>query len=129
MAARATIVAGPGGTAPAATSLIWMLARRPQLPLYGVAACAVLFGILLLLAYASPRARHFDASALQGFVSIPSGRGATLAERVAALGDPVSVALIAAALAGVALLRGRPRIAVAVLVLIGATSVSSQLLK
>jgi membrane-associated phospholipid phosphatase len=88
-----------------------------------------MFALLLVLAYSSGRARHFDASALQGFVDIPSGRGDTLAERVAALGDPLPVALVALVLAGIALLRARPRIAVAVLLLVGATSVSSQLLK
>jgi membrane-associated phospholipid phosphatase len=99
-------------------------------PLYGVAVCAGLFGLLLVLAYTSARARHFDASALQGFVDLPrGGRGETLAMRVASLGDAGSVALIALLLAGVALLRGRPRIAVAVLLLVAATSVSSQLLK
>jgi membrane-associated phospholipid phosphatase len=98
-------------------------------PLYGVAACAALFGLLLLLAYASARVRHFDASALQGFVELPRGRGETFAERISQFGDPGSVALIAVVLAGVALLRGRPRIAVAVLLLVLATSVSSQLLK
>jgi hypothetical protein len=45
------------------------------------------------------------------------------------LGDPASVGLIGAALAAVALVRGRPRVALAVLVLLAATSVSSQVLK
>jgi membrane-associated phospholipid phosphatase len=99
-------------------------------PLYGVAVCAGLFGLLLVVAYTSARARHFDASALQGFVVLPpGGRAETFAGRVAQLGDAGSVALIALVLAGVALLRGRPRIAVAVLLLVAATSVSSQLLK
>src|SRR3954470_2745844 len=106
-----------------------MLSRRPQVPLYGVAVCAALFVILLVMAYASASARHYDASALQGFIDIPRGRAATITERIGALGDPVPVALIAVALAGVALLRGRPRIAIAVLLLGAATSVSSQLLK
>src|SRR3712207_4528110 len=103
-----------------------MLARRPIVPLYGVVLCAALFLLLLLLAYTSARAREFDANALQGFVSIPTGRGATLAQRVSGLGDAMPVALTAIVLAGIALLRARPRIAVAVLVLVGATSVSSQ---
>jgi membrane-associated phospholipid phosphatase len=96
--------------------------------LYGVAICAALFVVVLTFAYLSPAARHFDASALQGLV-VPDGRGATLATRIAQLGDPVPIALIAIGLTLVALLRGSPRIAVAVLVLVGATSVSSQLLK
>ena len=100
------------------------------MPLYGVAACAGLFALLLVVAYTSARARHFDASALQGFVVLPTGgRAETLAQRVAQVADPGSVALITLVLAGVALLRGRPRIALSVLLLVAATSVSSQVLK
>jgi membrane-associated phospholipid phosphatase len=98
-------------------------------PLYGVAACAALFGLLLLLAYVSARVRHFDASALEGFVELPRGRGQTFAEWISQFGDPGSVAIIGVLLSGVALLRGRPRIAVAVLLLVLATSLSSQALK
>jgi membrane-associated phospholipid phosphatase len=98
-------------------------------PLYGVAVCAGLFVVLLLVAYASPEARHLDANAVRGFVQIPHGHGETLAERASSLGDAPTVALIALVLAVIALLRGRPRIALAVLVLVLATSVSSQLLK
>lgn len=97
--------------------------------LYGVAICAALFVVLLAFAYLSPAARHFDASALQGLVVPSGGRGETLFTRIATLGDAVPIALIAIGLTLVALLRGRPRVAVAVLLLVGATSVSSQLLK
>lgn len=99
------------------------------MPLYGVAICAGLFVLLLLVAYISPEARHLDANAVRGFVQIPRGHGETLAERVSSLGDAPTVALIALVLAGIALLRGRPRIAGAVLLLVLATSLSSQLLK
>jgi membrane-associated phospholipid phosphatase len=129
MAARWTIVAARRGCRGGALYPQCVLARRPAVPLYGVVLCAALFGLLLLLAYTSARVRHLDASALQGFVELPRGRSETLAERIAQFGDPGSVAIIAVLLAGVALLRGRPRIAAAVLLLVLATSVSSQLLK
>jgi membrane-associated phospholipid phosphatase len=97
--------------------------------LYGVAICAGLFVAVLAFAYLSPAARHFDASALAGLI-VPSGsRGETLFTRIATLGDVGPIALIALGLTLVALLRGRPRVAVAVLLLVGATSVSGQLLK
>src|SRR3954463_10804727 len=129
MAARATIVAGPLGPEGSPVTLGWVLARRPQVPLYGVAVCAGLFVVLLLVAYVSPEARHLDTNAVRGFVQIPEGHGETLATRAASLGDAPAVALIAVVLAGIALLRGRPRIAVAVLLLVLATSLSSQTLK
>jgi hypothetical protein len=62
-------------------------------------------------------------------VSIPRGHSETLATRIVLLGNPAPVGFFALALAGVALLRARPRVAVAVLLLVAATSVSSQLLK
>src|SRR4051812_27345736 len=129
MAARATIVAGPLGARRCPVTLGWVLARRPQVPLYGVAVCAGLFVVLLFVAYVSPAARHLDANAVRGFVQIPEGHGETLAERAASLGDASTVALVALVLAGIAFLRGRPRIAVTVLLLVLATSLSSQLLK
>lgn len=81
------------------------------------------------MAYTSGSARRFDASALEGFVDLPRGRGTPLAHAVTRLGDPVPVALAALSLSIVALVRGRPRVAVAVPLLVGATSVSGQLLK
>ncbi len=49
--------------------------------------------------------------------------------RIATLGDPFEVGVMALALAAIALARGRPRLAVAVIALLAATSVSSQVLK
>ena len=99
------------------------------MPLYGVAVCAGLFVVLLIVAYLSPEARRLDANAVRGFVQIPQSHGETIAERAASLGDAATVALVALVLAAIAVLRGRPRIALAVLVLVLATSLSSQLLK
>jgi membrane-associated phospholipid phosphatase len=103
--------------------------KTPRTLLLAAGICAGMFLLLLVLAYASSRARTLDANAVQGFVEIPEGRGATLTERISALGDPLPVALAGIALASVALIRGRPRVALAVVLLVGATSISSQLLK
>jgi len=102
--------------------------RGPILLLAAAGACAALFGVLLLAAYGSSAARYVDATSLLGFVAVEP-KGGSLAGRIGHLGDPPQVVLIGALLAGVALLRGRPRVAAAVVVLIGVTSVSSQALK
>lgn len=104
------------------------MTRRPVFLLGAAAACAVLFGLLLLAAYGSPAARYLDATSLLGFVAVEP-KGGSLPGRIGHLGDPPLVAAIGALLAGAALLRGRPRVAAAVVVLIGVTSVSSQALK
>jgi len=103
--------------------------RSPRQLLIGAGICAGLFAILLVLAYVSGGPRWIDASALQGFVSLQGPRFDAVTVRVTGLGDPFEVALIGAALATIALARGRPRVAIAVVVLIAVTSVSSQLLK
>src|SRR3954469_25898796 len=108
MAARWTIVAARRGCRGGALYPQGVLARRPAVPLYGVAACAALFGLLLLLAYTSARVRHYDASALRGYVQLPRGRAQTLAQRMPHVGDAGSVSIITLVLAGIALLRGRP---------------------
>jgi membrane-associated phospholipid phosphatase len=102
---------------------------RARSLLYGAAACAALFGVILVLAYWVHGARELDFKALDGFVGLQRSWVDGLTLRIAHLGDPAEVGLIGLLLAGIALLRGRPRIALAVIVLLAATSVSSQALK
>ena len=97
--------------------------------LLGVAACAGLFCLILVLAYLSTRARELDARALRGFMGLQSADSYVVMLKLSHLGDARWVVLQAGLLAGVALLRGRPRVAFAVVALVGLTSVSSQLLK
>ncbi|MDQ3720631.1 MAG: phosphatase PAP2 family protein [Actinomycetota bacterium] len=104
------------------------MTRRPALLLAAAGSCAVLFGVLLVAAYGSSAARYVDATSLLGFVAVEP-RGGSLPGWIGHLGDPAPVVVIGALLAGVALLRGRPRVAAAVVILIGVTSVSSQALK
>ena len=105
------------------------MAFTPRDYLRGAAVVVVLFFVLLAFAYASPGARWADASALQGFLGLQRPAVNGLALTVGKLGDAPPVALFALVLAGIALARGRPRSALFVVVLIGLTSVSSQLLK
>jgi membrane-associated phospholipid phosphatase len=97
--------------------------------LIGACACAGLFGLILLAAYAWPHARWVDASALQGFIDLQRPAVNRVAVRVGHLGDAHEVIAITLSLMAVALARSRPRVALAVIVLVGVTSVSSQLLK
>jgi membrane-associated phospholipid phosphatase len=78
---------------------------------------------------ASDTARWLDASALTGATDLQDTRASGALRGLAGLGNPGAVALLAAALAAVALARGRPRLALLVLALLAATSVSSQVLK
>jgi membrane-associated phospholipid phosphatase len=98
--------------------------------LLGMAAgCVVLFVLVTLGAYAVTPTQTLDLEGLGGFMSVNHGWVGDVTIRVVQLGDPAQVALIALALAALAVVRGRPRVAIVVLALIAATSVSSQLLK
>lgn len=88
----------------------------------------MLFLLLLVAAYGSDTARRIDATSLLGFVAVEP-KGGSAPDIIGHFGDVGAVLLFTAVLAGIALLRGRPRTAAAVVVLVGLTSVSSQLLK
>jgi membrane-associated phospholipid phosphatase len=91
--------------------------------------CAFVFVLDLVAAYSIGPARYVDAAALDGFVSFDHARLEALAVDVAHLGNPAAVGLLGLGIAALALARGRPRLALAVVALLAATSISSQLLK
>lgn len=93
------------------------------------ALCVTAFLLMLALAYGSPGARSLDASGLQGFLGLQRPLITPITEAISGLGDAAPVGAMALILAGVAFARGRPRVSLLVLLLVGATSVSSQLLK
>ena len=101
----------------------------PRALLAGAGVVALAFVVLLALAYGSPQARWLDAAALQGFLDLQRPVVESVSQRLVKLGDPLPFALIGCALAAVALARGRPRVSLLVLALLGLTSISSQLLK
>lgn len=103
--------------------------RRARLLLLLAAGCAAVFIAVVAAAYEWAPGRSLDLSGLTGFVAADSGWRETLARWLVQLGDPTEVALIALGLAALAAARGRPRVALAVLLLVALTSVSSQLLK
>jgi membrane-associated phospholipid phosphatase len=100
--------------------------RRP-LSLAGL--CWLLFAALLVVAYWLPVARWADGWSVEGFLNLQTPRLDALANRVAHLADPGPFAVWTALVAGVALYRKRPRHALAVIVLLGGSSVTTQLLK
>ncbi|HEY1273722.1 MAG TPA: phosphatase PAP2 family protein [Thermoleophilaceae bacterium] len=102
------------------------LLRRPLVLALG---CLVLFAVVLVGAYVPGRGSWLDAAGLAGFVDLQSSFVAHFTGRLVRFGDPVPVGLAGAMLAVIALARGRPRLAVGVLLLVAATSVSSQVLK
>src|SRR3954468_4594329 len=104
---------GRGGLARARTSLRTM-DKRVRMLLLGAFACAVLFALILVAAYGFPAARRFAAKALQGFLGFQRPSVNRLTDSLHTIGNPLEVVLIGAGLALIAVLRGRPRTAVAV---------------
>ena len=101
----------------------------PRALLAGAGVIVLAFMALLALAYGSPQARWLDAAALQGFLDLQRPLVKSVSQQFVKLGDPVPFAIVGIALAAVGLARGRPRMALLVVALLGLTSISSQLLK
>jgi membrane-associated phospholipid phosphatase len=100
--------------------------RRP-LALAG--ACWGVFVLALITAYWLPFGRWADGWAVEGFLNLQRPRLDGVASAVAHMADPLPFALFTVALACVALYRGRPRHALAAIVLLGGASVTTQTLK
>src|SRR6202046_1064588 len=103
--------------------------RRARLALSG--AC---IGVLLLVAiwYAAHQigfVRHADASVLNGFVGLGRPRLNRLTSAIADLCDPHPFVFLAAIPVLVALLRGRPRVAIMLAVILLCASETTELLK
>jgi membrane-associated phospholipid phosphatase len=103
--------------------------RRSKKLLWMVAACAALFALVVVGAYVWGPGQTLDNEGLAGFVNANHGWVRPIAWRLTDFGDPPTVAAITLALAAVALLRGRPRVAATVIALVAATSVSGEVLK
>jgi membrane-associated phospholipid phosphatase len=103
--------------------------RRSKILLAMAAGCMALFSLVVVGAYAWGPTARLDESGFNGFVDLNSQTVHQLSWRLTDFGNPATVALITLVLAAVCLLRGRPRVALAVIGLVGATSISSELLK
>lgn len=103
--------------------------RTPRIPLLAALACVlglVSTGVLALLL---PFGREQDSATLQGFTQFNRPQLTPLIDQVARLCDPFPYAVIGFALAGCALLRRRPRVAGAIVLLLVLTGWTSQTLK
>lgn len=103
--------------------------RRSQLAFIGAAAIVVALPLIWLVAVRAGAAIRLDASMLDGFTALEGPTTEPLAKFVAGLCDPVPYTWFTVALIGTALLRRRPRTAVAVGVVLGGSAVTTQLLK
>jgi membrane-associated phospholipid phosphatase len=105
------------------------MARRSKSLLLMTLGCALLFALVVFAAYVFGPTKSLDEAGFNGFVEINARWVHELSWRLSDFGDPPQVALITLVLAAGCLVRGRPRSAVAVVGLIAATSVSSEVLK
>ena len=103
--------------------------RSPRLPLLGALAGLVGLVVTGLLAYLVPLARSRDSATLQAFTELNRPRVTEAISHVAHLADPVPYGFFGLILILVALLRGRPRTAGLIVVLLLATGYTTHTLK
>lgn len=103
--------------------------RSPRRPLLLACACLVGLAITGVLAYLVPITRAGDSVTLEGFSTLDRPRSAPLLGHIASLCDPDHYAVLSVALVLVALLRGRPRVAVLVCGLVFVTGWTTHSLK
>ena len=105
------------------------MARRPRIALLAAAACVAGLLVTLVLAYFAPPFGGRDAATLQGFVDLNRPRVTTLLSHVAHLADPAPYGLIGLALVLIALVRRRGRVALAIVVVLICSAVTTEALK
>ena len=103
--------------------------RRPTVPLLVAPACFLAFALTGLLALASPGIHERDAAMLHGFVALDRPRVHHAVDVLAHLADPLPYAAAGLVLVLVALMRGLPWRAGAVVALLLVTGASSQIVK
>src|SRR3954464_486476 len=108
---------------------VWCVDRRSKTLLAMAAGCMALFALVVAGAYAWAPTESLDEAGFNGFVDLNGRTIHELSWRLTNFGNPATVAVITLVLAAVCLVRGRPRVALAVIGLVGATSISSELLK
>jgi membrane-associated phospholipid phosphatase len=108
---------------------VWCVDRRSKTLLAMAAGCMGLFALVVAGAYAWGPTESLDEAGFNGFVDLNGRTIHELSWRLTDFGNPATVAVITLVLAAVCLVRGRPRVALAVIGLVGATSISSELLK
>jgi membrane-associated phospholipid phosphatase len=105
------------------------MVHRPATALRAASLCLVGLVLTGVVALILPIAQVHDSATLQGFAQLRGTRIDVLANRIAHTVDPAPYAVIAVLLALVALIRGRPRVAVAVPLAMVCASTTTELLK
>lgn len=103
--------------------------RHPRYPLAGALAAAVLLGLVHLAAFDVSLGRRADSATLAGFAGLSRPSIDPIAQAVARLADPQPFVVVLLLLVGIALLRRRPRVALAVGVALLGANATTQLLK
>ena len=105
------------------------MTRRPTVPLLVALACFLALALTGLLALASPGVHERDAAMLHGFVALDRPRVHHTVDVIAHLADPLPYAAAGLLLVLIALMRGLPWRAGAVVVLLLVTGASTQIVK
>ena len=103
--------------------------HRPRTALFGAVGFAVALALTWMLAFLVPFGHQIDAATLQGFMGLLDPSLAWTADHVGTLVNPAPFVGLGALITGIALLRGRPRVALAVPAILLAANVTTQLLK
>lgn len=103
--------------------------RTLRFPLLGALAAFVGLVITGVLAYLVPSAQVRDAATLRGFTELNRPTLTPLLDRAAHLADPGSYAVLGLALAAIALVRRRPRVAGTIVALLFLTGWTTRTLK
>ena len=103
--------------------------RRARLASAGAVAGVLIMAITWIAVHDLAVLRRIDANVLGGFLDLGRPRLNSVTYAIASLCDPMPYVLLAAIPIGIALVRGRPRVAVAMLVLLVGANESTELLK
>ena len=104
------------------------MARNVRVPLAGCVACAAGFLVLAVLVHESSSVQHLDAVVL-GRLAERGSRAGSVAEGIVLLGDVGALLPLLAVACGIALVRRRPRDAVAALAVVAGANLTTQLFK
>jgi membrane-associated phospholipid phosphatase len=98
-------------------------------PAAAALACATALGLLALLVYGADAFHHADLRAFTELSAHHHSRGGDLAEAIAVLADPLPLLGFLAVACAIALLRGRPRDALAATLVVAGANITTQALK
>ncbi|HEY6549860.1 MAG TPA: phosphatase PAP2 family protein [Solirubrobacterales bacterium] len=105
------------------------MARNVKAPLAGWFVCTAGLIFVALVAYGTGSAQRLDAAVLARFVGEAGPRADSLATGLTLLGDLPALLLMGALACGVGWARGRPRSAMAALVIVAGANLTTQALK